>query len=694
MASKPVQGNLQSVLSSYEKRNETAASSVSGGVNGGPSDLSLQLDDMVRDRSSTLGSLRDRGFTFGSEFDLGLGLGTSVEGSQVTGLEIFVNNTTSTQGNVVSANSSSSSSNPQQRAANVASPLPAFQSQQVSIESRGAEGQQSQGVSGETLAPPFSSEQYPNYNSTVPESILNNNETVATGSKSETKSHSITQSSTQTLDEGSPSAFLNGVFGSPTLSINQNILYGQTPPSNVATSYENKRFGKRMRSGSISGRLRSMSDLENRGIINQQQKGMLKDLVISGNDDLQVALDKYEQGDTSELVTMINSGVLNNKDVNDIDILADLDFDFLNVNEDFNYSETKPMPIPTKQSTSNNRNQIVQGSNSGSGTSTPKEIGVSLAPLAPHSSYDAIGELDFNADYGGNTDNHPFIPIPQGTFTAQPQVIDVNNYPSKASSDPIEIAQRFRANSLAFGDLLDEPNAENQQSVGKWMDQTPIITDAKRNSKKKQEISSQVVGANGGLYILNNRSSNGQTAAAIKQRVKEEKKREKLEKKELREQQMREKKKKDAKERQVKKDMRAAMSKLKQEEKKKMKRAGLDLALRKTKNDEMEGSDEDLKEVPSGSGRPRSLSDPNLSVGLDENGLMHVDAPPDWVGAYSPPSRKLRIERFLAKRSHRVWVKKVKYDVRKNFADSRLRVKGRFVKKEDELLMRDLMSLT
>ena len=36
----------------------------------------------------------------------------------------------------------------------------------------------------------------------------------------------------------------------------------------------------------------------------------------------------------------------------------------------------------------------------------------------------------------------------------------------------------------------------------------------------------------------------------------------------------------------------------------------------------------------------------------------------------------------------------VKYDVRKNFADTRLRVKGRFVKKEDELLMRELMSLT
>jgi len=104
--------------------------------------------------------------------------------------------------------------------------------------------------------------------------------------------------------------------------------------------------------------------------------------------------------------------------------------------------------------------------------------------------------------------------------------------------------------------------------------------------------------------------------------------------------------------------------------------------------------EEDNKEVPSGLGRPRSMSDPNLNVRLDDQGLLHVEGPKGWVGAYSPDSRELRIQKFLEKRNHRVWVKKVKYDVRKNFADSRLRVKGRFVKKEDEMLMRELMSLT
>tara|TARA_B110000971_G_C19924494_1_gene460862 strand:- start:641 stop:892 length:252 start_codon:yes stop_codon:yes gene_type:complete len=65
-----------------------------------------------------------------------------------------------------------------------------------------------------------------------------------------------------------------------------------------------------------------------------------------------------------------------------------------------------------------------------------------------------------------------------------------------------------------------------------------------------------------------------------------------------------------------------------------------------------------------------------------------------WCGAYSSANRVLRIERFLKKRKLRVWTKKVQYNVRKNFADTRMRVKGMFVKKEEEVLMRELMSLT
>ena len=65
-----------------------------------------------------------------------------------------------------------------------------------------------------------------------------------------------------------------------------------------------------------------------------------------------------------------------------------------------------------------------------------------------------------------------------------------------------------------------------------------------------------------------------------------------------------------------------------------------------------------------------------------------------YIGNYSYDERKKRIARFHKKRAERIWNRSVKYDVRKNFADSRMRVKGRFVKKEDEQLLRELMSIT
>ena len=111
-------------------------------------------------------------------------------------------------------------------------------------------------------------------------------------------------------------------------------------------------------------------------------------------------------------------------------------------------------------------------------------------------------------------------------------------------------------------------------------------------------------------------------------------------------------------------------------------------AERERKAQEKRKEEAEMEEHVPGSGKPYPLDDPRLIVTTDELGLRHVERPEGWVGAYSPTSRKVRIQRFMEKRNHRVWTKSVKYDVRKNFADSRLRVKGRFVKKEDELLMR------
>lgn len=55
------------------------------------------------------------------------------------------------------------------------------------------------------------------------------------------------------------------------------------------------------------------------------------------------------------------------------------------------------------------------------------------------------------------------------------------------------------------------------------------------------------------------------------------------------------------------------------------------------------------------------------------------------IGTLTSEQRQARIQRFLAKRKHRVWTKKISYDCRKRVADSRLRVKGRFVTKTQAL---------
>jgi len=59
------------------------------------------------------------------------------------------------------------------------------------------------------------------------------------------------------------------------------------------------------------------------------------------------------------------------------------------------------------------------------------------------------------------------------------------------------------------------------------------------------------------------------------------------------------------------------------------------------------------------------------------------------TGRCSPEERKKKIARYLEKRQRRVWKKKITYKVRKNFADSRVRYKGRFITKDEESKMKE-----
>eukprot|EP00636_Phaeomonas_parva_P014947 CAMPEP_0118873244 /NCGR_PEP_ID=MMETSP1163-20130328/15119_1 /TAXON_ID=124430 /ORGANISM="Phaeomonas parva, Strain CCMP2877" /LENGTH=620 /DNA_ID=CAMNT_0006808501 /DNA_START=31 /DNA_END=1893 /DNA_ORIENTATION=- len=105
-------------------------------------------------------------------------------------------------------------------------------------------------------------------------------------------------------------------------------ILSRTPRSFTAGSYEISNM-KRNRVGSISRRLRSASDLEETGIINRRQKGVLKDMLISGDEQLQSALDKFERGETSALEAIITSGTLDYPASMDILDGFEMDFDHL-----------------------------------------------------------------------------------------------------------------------------------------------------------------------------------------------------------------------------------------------------------------------------------------------------------------------------------------------------------------------------
>jgi hypothetical protein len=57
------------------------------------------------------------------------------------------------------------------------------------------------------------------------------------------------------------------------------------------------------------------------------------------------------------------------------------------------------------------------------------------------------------------------------------------------------------------------------------------------------------------------------------------------------------------------------------------------------------------------------------------------------IGIYTRKERDAIIARFRDKRTRRVWSKKIRYGCRKNLADRRIRIKGRFVRADEQQAM-------
>eukprot|EP00531_Pseudo-nitzschia_arenysensis_P018425 CAMPEP_0116147142 /NCGR_PEP_ID=MMETSP0329-20121206/17589_1 /TAXON_ID=697910 /ORGANISM="Pseudo-nitzschia arenysensis, Strain B593" /LENGTH=605 /DNA_ID=CAMNT_0003643035 /DNA_START=84 /DNA_END=1901 /DNA_ORIENTATION=+ len=103
--------------------------------------------------------------------------------------------------------------------------------------------------------------------------------------------------------------------------------------------------------------------------------------------------------------------------------------------------------------------------------------------------------------------------------------------------------------------------------------------------------------------------------------------------------------------------------------------------------------------VPSTGGSRASTTGRNsmqiatLPSSLSAGAASNAQSPPTFqmellnkdgrIGIYLPEARRIRIARFHAKRKMRIWRKRIKYDCRKKLADSRPRIKGRFVKRSD-----------
>uniref|UniRef100_M4BU16 CCT domain-containing protein n=1 Tax=Hyaloperonospora arabidopsidis (strain Emoy2) TaxID=559515 RepID=M4BU16_HYAAE len=315
---------------------------------------------------------------------------------------------------------------------------------------------------------------------------------------------------------------------------------------------------KRGRSGSVSSRLLSASELEERGYIDRYQKGVLKDLIISGDEALQKALEKFDAGDPTTLEAMLDSGALNRKS-SSIDLLDDLDLGFLNV---------------------------------GSLGDTPKD---EFPSGARNQSLDEWDELGFDSSFADVSARD----ILDGEFYSSSLGASLpNSLPSMGLGITPPAGFSF-AEDFLDKQVKTEPGVKvESRSNGPGGKSSMTSSGATTSSTGSSAASSTAVASS----VSTSRPIGIPGAAGV-------------------------------------------------------------------------------------AGVTRTFGGIDTAKGKDGQKQ-------NFVGAYSPDSRRKRIEKFLDKRQKRVWRKEVKYDVRKNFADSRLRVKGRFVKKEDEQLLRELLSFT
>lgn len=526
----------------------------------------------------------------------------------------------------------------------------------------------------------------------------------------------------------------------------------QEHPRHRSNSYDVSHT-KRLRTGSISGRLRTASDLEELGYIDKKQKGLIKDLIISGDTVLQGLLDKYERGDGKELLDLINQGYLGRKE--SIDLLDGLDFDFMNGfrsdeeeagdlrggeegagdrfdNFDFQWQPPHPstqtiggghllqpsqqiqslpnqqanrMPVPPPIATSHPLPGMAPLSTSSSIRSptnakitppnhlhqtiggayvkprTLSEVAMDMMDKRKES-FDAlnISDMIFDDLVGGAAGNHS-----SGTETElgllEELLYDPSNPQQRRSMRFDSFADAFAHHSDSFGSEFGNGGDDVDLSAYATLAQSLQNNKTKHQNKDSSKLNLKIkLESNKAAKPAGNLAGNSNTGMKLNKGL-----------------------------------LLPTTASISSAGNTSMIGGGVVKGL--TPGSAVAGGIYSATGFPSSSAASNSLlnngskakfeigSSPgselrrtlgfsgSISTPSSLPGQKPIVTTSGFIGAYTPDQRKLRIERFLEKRTRRVWTRKVKYDVRKNFADSRLRIKGRFVKKEDEDMMRELMTL-
>lgn len=420
-----------------------------------------------------------------------------------------------------------------------------------------------------------------------------------------------------------------------------------------STAQETSNQTKRNRTGSISGRLRAASDLADVGLIAAEDKGLVKDLIITEDTEFLEALDKFSSNPNDQsAVQKILKQSRNRR--GSIDLLEGIDLDFLGADpddlsaSDISKKETES-PFELQQDSydldyaTGSIGNSGQGAGGGqSGSPATKSRSASAATLEMFGNYfsEGISMTDFDPGLSNNKvpsfgGHSAFEAEGPGRRRGDSKSSD---YTSTASSDTggdlaaaeVGADSRPRLESSDWGvprprlgsDLFGIVNPHSIFDMGSDIGVEPSYGRGRANSS--QTI---VVGA-GGKIAFPVPSAGGKLGFMQPPQ----------------------------------------------------RSSGLRNSPVPSFQELMESTKPNRCTSPIG-GVIEYAATPNPYA---------IICPPGQgsIGAYTAEERRTRIQRFLEKRQRRVWTKRVKYDVRKNFADSRIRVKGRFVKKEDENALR------